>query len=632
VRSLYSVFHLNLAFSAVPVAARDTVIARCYHPLLDTVERAGLPMGIELSGWTLEEIDRRDDRFVQRLRALLSARLVELVGSGYVQLIGPLVPAAVNRANQEEGLRVYEALLGVRPGLALVNEMAYSSGLVDIYAEAGYRGLLMERENLSRALGAPVTGAEHAVSPGGTTLPLLLADSMVFQKFQRVIHEDIPRGDLEDYLAEVTAANRPTALYASDAEVFDYRPRRYHYEREAKAHVEWDRITALLKHLATRYRFVTPSEALSETQTGRSSRFRITDAHYPIPVKKQLKYNLARWAVTGRDDLWLNTRCHRMARSLDITDVPARRLLLESWSSDLRTHIDPDRLSTAIAHLEAYEDARPGAEPAWSTIPRGITVRELSPFALAIETDTVRLVLNRRRGLTIQSLAFTAHDLVPTIGTLPHGYFQAIDLGADFYSGGVVIETPAPSLRITDLERLVMKMGTCDGRLVIEVEPDTPFGRLVKRIEVDPTEQDIAISYAFPGWQRPAGTVRVGNITLLPEAFDTSRLRLRCTNGGEREESFTIGQPCRHHAAVSTLVSCTAGFGATTGELILGDGARDIALRWDPAQCAAFPMLWHEPSAPAHLTRAIFSLAERDDTSREGGRLTPFRLSIAPFP
>ncbi|MGQ9812633.1 MAG: hypothetical protein ACUVQ2_04420 [Dissulfurimicrobium sp.] len=35
----------------------------------------------------------------------------------------------------------------------------------------------------------------------------------------------------------------------------------------------------------------------------------LKSAEQPVPVKKQAKYNLIRWALTGRDDFGLNTSC-----------------------------------------------------------------------------------------------------------------------------------------------------------------------------------------------------------------------------------------------------------------------------------------------------------------------------------
>ena len=47
----YLVFHLNLAFSSVPAAARPDVIRKCYWPLLQLAAETGIPMGIEPTGW-----------------------------------------------------------------------------------------------------------------------------------------------------------------------------------------------------------------------------------------------------------------------------------------------------------------------------------------------------------------------------------------------------------------------------------------------------------------------------------------------------------------------------------------------------------------------------------------------------
>ncbi|RLA34370.1 MAG: glycoside hydrolase family 57, partial [Gammaproteobacteria bacterium] len=100
----YSVFHLNLAFSSIAEEARSAVIERCYHPLLDLVESAGLPWGIELTGWTLQQVEQIDPGWVERLRGLVDSGQCELIGSGWTQLIGPLVRYAVNVWNQRLGM------------------------------------------------------------------------------------------------------------------------------------------------------------------------------------------------------------------------------------------------------------------------------------------------------------------------------------------------------------------------------------------------------------------------------------------------------------------------------------------------------------------------------------------------
>src|SRR5580765_4789787 len=88
---LFAFFHLNLAFSSIEEERRADVIARCYWPLLDLAERHVI--GMEISGYTLEEIAARDPKWISSARELIAFGRIELIGSGYSQMIGPLVPA-----------------------------------------------------------------------------------------------------------------------------------------------------------------------------------------------------------------------------------------------------------------------------------------------------------------------------------------------------------------------------------------------------------------------------------------------------------------------------------------------------------------------------------------------------------
>ena len=49
---LFSIFHLNLAYSSIEEAQRAEVVRRCYWPLLRLAERTGAPIGIEATGYT----------------------------------------------------------------------------------------------------------------------------------------------------------------------------------------------------------------------------------------------------------------------------------------------------------------------------------------------------------------------------------------------------------------------------------------------------------------------------------------------------------------------------------------------------------------------------------------------------
>jgi len=70
----FALFHLNLAFSSVEEDQRADVVQRCYWPLLVLAETHG-PIGIEATGFTLEEIEMRDPRWIERFAALSGAEV-----------------------------------------------------------------------------------------------------------------------------------------------------------------------------------------------------------------------------------------------------------------------------------------------------------------------------------------------------------------------------------------------------------------------------------------------------------------------------------------------------------------------------------------------------------------------------
>jgi len=642
----YSVFHLNLAFSSIAEEARPKVVERCYHPLLDLVESAGLPLGIELTGWTLQQVREMDPGWVGRLRRLIDAGGCELIGSGRTQLIGPLVPHAVNVWNQRLGMEIYERVLGTRPRIALVNEMAFSSSLVDLYRESGYEGLIMDRDNVRLALGIedrPLSEVPtHALGPGGASLPVLWSDSILFQKLQQVAHGDIRESDYLEYLhGRIEAGDRLLPLYMNDAEVFDYRPSRFGSESQLHSEGEWRRVERVFAAVTEReeLEWLSPTEALASVSARRESS--LVSAAHPIPVKKQAKYNLGRWAVTGRNDTWINTMCQRLAGHLvtggdDDPDIWAR--LCDLWATDLRTHITEDRWEQARRDLAGLADelgvaldyalqTPPGGGPEPPTLDGIEVTRDAEGILLDIETTSIRLTLNLRRGLTVHSLGFASQGFTPVVGTIPHGFFSTIALGADFYTGGVVVEIPGEQLRITDLEWVQPSFEQVGNGLRIGAEIDTSHGSIVKTIALDAEAESVTIGYSFPGWERPLGTIRVGTLTLMPGTFQ-GPIRIECANGGPGREVFAVDDQFDHTRATSRLISSSAGLGATDGSIVIGDGERRIEASWDPGDGAVLPMLSHEPSHPADLTRLFFSLLEMDDTAHAGGPVGSFSLTI----
>ncbi len=625
---LFAVFHLNLAFSSVEESDRASVIARCYWPLLALAATNG-PIGIEASGYTLEEIEARDPRWIGELRSLIAAGKVELVGSGYAQLIGPLVPAKVVAANLRIGNEIYKRLLGARPTLALVNEQAYSGGLVGHYLDAGYRALLMDWDNPvahhpewpSEARYAP----QAALGTDGRTIELLWTNTVAFQKLQRFAHDDI---SLDEYLEFVAShrsdSKRALCLYASDGEIFDFRPGRYRNEEALSSESEWNRLALALSELRKMEgtRLTRPSDALVLAKNSQASALRLESAACPVPVKKQRKYNLTRWAVTGRDDIGINAACQRIYAELsrrDAGDLEWKELC-RLWASDFRTHITESRWKKLCADLHAMETRLDTVSMAAPVIRNG---RPEGERFIDVMTDALSARLDRRRGLAVQWLAF-GND-VPSVGGLPHGHFDDISLQADWYTGDCVFEHPGEA-KITDLEWAETTIGR-DGadNLLVSGKIATPLGPIEKilRFHADRPRVDFDLTFHWQDWAK--GSFRLGHITLLPEAFDWRRLMLMTHNGGLTPERFALhGETIDHGAPVSFLVSASCGLGMTEGWAELSDGQRGIRVEVDRETAPLLGLLTHREVGGSLFCQLVLSMLELDDTCKP----TPYRSGL----
>ena len=615
---LFALFHLNLAFSSIEESERANVIERCYWPLLALAAAQG-PIGIEATGYTLEEIEKYDPAWIARLRDLIGLGKAELIGSGYAQAIGPLIPAKVVAANLAIGNAAYLRLLGVRPSLALVNEQAYSGGLVGHYRDAGYDALLMDWDN--PAAHHPEWNAEarylpqRALGADGRSIGLLWTNTVAFQKLQRYAHGDIALEDYLDFVADRRGETaRALCLYASDGEIFDFRPGRYRTE-EALGGDEWSRLGAAFAALSSQdgMRLVRPSDALGLTKTADAEPLRLETAAHPVPVKKQRKYNLTRWAVTGRDDIGINAACERIHAALlrNNADIAEWKTLCRLWASDFRTHITDARWDAYCAELSAMERRLGTNPPRASASSGGMRVEERF---IEIETRTLRALLDRRRGLAIQELAFNGD--APCVGGLPHGHFDDIALQADWYTGDCVFERPGEP-KITDLEWAKTTIAEDGNDIVVTGTIPTPLGPIEKRLRFrgSAPRVDFDLIFHWPEWGK--GSLRLGHVTLIPEAFAWDRLALTTHNGGLAPEHFALhGTNVDHGAPVSFLVSAACGLGMTEGWAELSDGRRTVRVAVDRETAPLLGLLTHRQVGGSLFCQLALSMLELDDTRR----------------
>ena len=119
----YLLFHINTSFSSIEKDQINKLLEKCYWPLLHMIKSLNIKTAIEISGKSLLDISLVDPKWVSEFKILNKKGLLELVGSGYCQIIGPLVPYELNLKNQILGIEQYKSILGIIPKIALVNEM-----------------------------------------------------------------------------------------------------------------------------------------------------------------------------------------------------------------------------------------------------------------------------------------------------------------------------------------------------------------------------------------------------------------------------------------------------------------------------------------------------------------------------
>jgi hypothetical protein len=355
----------------------------------------------------------------------------------------------------------------------------------------------------------------------------------------------------------------------------------------------------------------------------------IGTAAYPISVKKQAKYNVTRWALSGRNDLALNTACYaefeRLRHSDQREQAEPWRALCRLWASDLRTHLTASRYQTLLGHVSLAPVA-PAQEQDIAGCPEGFRLgHDHERNYLLIESGELRLQLNMNRGMSIISLAFASQQWVPVAGTLFHGHFDHIGYSADFYSNHLVMERFRERDRVTDLSAVTAAIGRRGAALVLRASLNTGHGLLHKTYVVD--GESLRCEFAFAATRRPEASLRLGFITLM----DCSRRPwFASVNGGSVEEAFVVEQDINHGAAVSSIVSAGCALGATTGQCRFGSGDRGLHLQWDMAACAALPMISSQQVDDQYLNRLWFSLAEADETLKPDGHLLPFAVTLRP--
>ncbi len=643
--NFFLIFHHNLAFSSIPTEHYTYVIEYVYEKLLDIAE-SGIPLGLEYTGETLETIQKLKPDFIDRLKVLVRSNGAELIGSSYSQAIFPLIPAKVNRWNLEYGIETYEKILGTRPKIAFLNEQCYSDSLPYLYKDYGYEALILDWMNARKDNEWPEAWRYHPLIHGPTRLFFLWSDCISFQKFQRTVWGELDEKEWEDFVAvhKKMASRHPFqhpifSLYASDAEVFDYRPGNLETLTAVKGHFK--KIKRMLNFLIERKgeSVLLPTQALTKARIASLPEIeRVCTPSYPIRTKKQDKYNVTRWAVTGRASSRMNTQCFKLLSAIEKMEVEGhgeerlnflKKELVRLWGSDFRTHTTDEK-------IENFRN-RMGAALFWAQkengcIPRAIDDNNCSynlshlikenGRKIHIEKNGIRLTVLKNRGLAIEEFAFEKCGTKPLLGTIAHGYFSDISLGSDFYTGHIMLLTQ-DGRQYTDLSANVseVEVRSFNNSVMIrnKIPMELPGLLIYKSLVLD--EDSFKIIYDMYAKDLRPASLRLGIFTLLPESFKKESLFFETFNGGEQRERFSLkNTKVLQDSPVNHIVTCRHCLGNVTGQLTIGDDTKYLNITTNLSELYSVPLLHYEElmdsnSKESFFLRVYHTICERDDVA-----------------
>tara|TARA_B110000971_G_scaffold189674_1_gene200175 strand:- start:7890 stop:9827 length:1938 start_codon:yes stop_codon:yes gene_type:complete len=632
---LFIYFHLNLAYSSIEEEERLTVIERCYWPLLRLIEKYKIPVGLEASAYTLGEINRLDPAFIKKLKILIKNNDCDFIGSGFSQIIGPLVPWEINDFNLKIANKIYYELLRIRPKIALINEQTISSGILDAYLKNGYKSIIMDWDNIFQSNKNLKTKhsfySQKFITANNKRINTIWSSSIAFQKFQNFVHGDLEMSAYLDFL-EYSVKNQKKGafcIYASDLEVINFRTKRYTSESKIN-NDEWKKIESLFKKLLKKYRFIKPSEVIKiKKNKSNSVVIDLNNPANPCPTKKQPKYNIVRWAVTGRNDEKINTICWKIffhLKTKKIKNVKLWKELCYLWSSDFRTHITEKRwnkFNKRIFNLKLKLSIDSNQKEKFSIKKDSSVQIEKKNNRLKIEGKNISVIFNLNKGCSIDKFYDKRIDGQHLFGTIPRGYYKSIEHSADYYSGHLVIE-PFGRQKITDLEKSKIKIINWENGLIISLCFKNYLGTIEKKWFFDDKNNRIGLYYKIKTNACFDGSIRLNYITLNPKVFNQDKiLHFMTHNGGNKIEKFLINNITNfdHGQFLSHLVSANSAVGITNQILKIGKDEKNITINIDRNYSSQIGMLSYKKINKNNFYRSYFSVKEHDETSKMNKKL-----------
>ena len=234
---------------------------------------------------------------------------------------------------------------------------------------------------------------------------------------------------------------------------------------------------------------------------------------------------------------------------------------------------------------------------------------------LYLENKNIKVIFNKLKGLTIDGCWFKDISSSPLFGTLPHGYYDDISLGADYFSGHAIVEIPGEH-KITDLARCnpSIFINSKDLSIVMRVTIEDRDIHFDNKIIIEGDSLKFIKKISFPC--RKLSKIHPLNFTFIPNSWDENSLFFATNNGGKSIERFSLtNNEVNHSQLLSSLISAKYGLGATEGEVIIGDAKKSVFFEHNLQNSALIPSIYYKKIEEGnYFFRLQYSAQEVDET------------------
>ena len=222
---------------------------------------------------------------------------------------------------------------------------------------------------------------------------------------------------------------------------------------------EWGRISDIYNEIARENKFIFPSDIIKQNK--KKVLVTIFNPKSPIITKKQAKYNISRWSLSGRDNLYINTLCYKIYKQLSKNSQKKNwEKLCYFWSSDFRTHITKRRWNYFIKEINFFLNRLKSKKSVNIRKNKFNILKKDNKYKVIHLKDNIKIIdrnheinLSILKGLTVNSFINYKISSKSLIGKIEKGFFNHINYDVDFFSGFSHLEEKKSNRKITEISQ-----------------------------------------------------------------------------------------------------------------------------------------------------------------------------------